>query len=91
MNDLDYRPEVERVKTNPVNTERSGNLTNYGGAIHICDRHGEWQVWLNTEARHDFSGLAIGSGATRAEAVRTAVETLERAVEVLQGPEPIGR
>ena len=43
-----------------------------------------WLVWLNNDV--DFSGLCIGTGTTRTEAVASAVKALEDAVEVLQRP-----
>lgn len=46
---------------------------------------GAWDVWLNTEVA-DFDGLCLGSGPTRQVAVSRAVQVLEAATELLQGP-----
>lgn len=40
------------------------------------------EVWLNRGT--DYNGLAIGSGESRASAMRDAVDTLERALKVLR-------
>lgn len=54
-----------------------------GHLLHVFQRDGEWNVWLNTEDMC-FTGLCIGIGASRDEAVRQAVAALEAATEVLQ-------
>jgi hypothetical protein len=61
-------------------------LTTAGNRVHVFERDGEWDVWLNTEDM-DFTGLCIGSGETREAAVADAVAALEAAVEILQRPE----
>jgi hypothetical protein len=50
---------------------------------------GQFTVWLNTEAS-DFDGLCLGIADTRDEAVAQAVQSLERALEILQGGPAIG-
>lgn len=44
-----------------------------------------WQVWLDAEV-DDFSGLCIGAGATRDDALADAVRKLEEALCILQEP-----
>lgn len=56
-----------------------------GHLLHIFKRDDEWDIWLNTEDLC-FTGLCIGTGKTRDEAVAQAVRALEAAVEELQKP-----
>lgn len=56
-----------------------------GHLLHVCFIFDEWQVWLNTEDA-EFTGLCVAVGATRDEAVESAVKVLEAVVERLQGP-----
>ncbi len=53
--------------------------------LHVYEQGGEWHVWLNCEDM-DFTGLCLGLGATRDEAVEQAVQALEAITEKLQGP-----
>lgn len=55
-------------------------------SLHITEQ-GDlgWVVWLNIDDV-DFSGLLLGSGATRADAVHAAIRTLQTCVEVLERP-----
>ena len=49
----------------------------------------EWHVWVQMEAgdpRRMGGSFIIGAGATRDEAVASAVQDLEAALEELQGP-----
>lgn len=55
-----------------------------GHLIHIF-RNGDWEVWVNCEDQN-FSGLCVGTGSTRDEAVAEAVTALEAIVELLQRP-----
>jgi len=67
-----------------MNDER---LTTPDNVLHIAQhRNGGWAVWLNSEIGDDYSGLCIGCGQTRDEAVSNAVGALEAAVEALQQP-----
>lgn len=54
-----------------------------GYLLHVFQRDGEWDVWLNTEASC-FDGLCLGVASTRDEAVRQAVKALEAATAALQ-------
>lgn len=53
--------------------------------FHVEGKANDVHVWINIGT--DYNGIAIGGGASRAEAVRDAVETLERALSVLKGVE----
>lgn len=53
--------------------------------LHVCEMHGEWEVWLNTEDM-DFTGLCVSAGSTRQEAVTEAVRVLEAVTAKLQEP-----
>jgi hypothetical protein len=59
-----------------------------GAWLHVFaedESEDDWSVWLNA-GDTDFSGMCIGTGATRDEAVADAVNGLEEAVARLQGP-----
>lgn len=56
-----------------------------GHLVHVCEIGGEWEVWLNCEDA-DFTGVCIGVGDTRDEAVAQAVKVLEAAAAHLQQP-----
>ncbi len=86
MNDLDYRPEVERPKPDPdfPNEEQSTGHP----SMHIYGTDaGGWEVWCNFDG--PLSGFIVGQGNTRDGAVGEAVKALESAVNALQGPRPI--
>lgn len=53
--------------------------------LHVCEMGDGWEVWINCEDA-DFTGLCVGWGATRDDAVARAVRALEAVVEKLQGP-----
>lgn len=59
-----------------------------GHLLHVCEMHGEWQVWLNTEDM-DFTGLCVAAGSTRAAVVAEAVRVFEAVVAELQKPEAL--
>lgn len=63
-------------------TNEHHEVTSGGYGLHVTGEDGDVEVWLN--AGVDFNGLAIGGGESRAEAVRDAIETLERALRVLR-------
>lgn len=73
---MSERPEYEERAT----------VRGYG--LHICQRDGDWTVWLNTEVA-DFDGLVLGVGATRDLAVSNAVASVEAIERVLQLSSPI--
>lgn len=56
-----------------------------GGVLHIAEREGFYEVWLNTEVS-DFDGIHIGEGETRGEALADAIKTLETAIVALRQP-----
>ncbi len=56
-----------------------------GHLVHVFTEGREWCVWLNTEDT-EFSGLCIGVGATRDEAVAQAVKVCEAVAAHLQRP-----
>lgn len=55
-------------------------------SLHITEQ-GDlgWVVWLNVEDI-DFSGLLIGSGPTRKDAIHAAIRTLQTSIEILERP-----
>lgn len=55
-----------------------------GYEFYLCGKRGDVEVWLNRGA-HNYDGLAIGGGESRAQAIADAIVTLERAVGVLKG------
>lgn len=56
-----------------------------GHLLHVCEMHGEWVVWLNTEDM-DFTGLCVAAAPTRDAAVAEAVRVFEAVVVELQKP-----
>jgi hypothetical protein len=56
-----------------------------GHLLHVCELHGEWEVWVNTEDA-EFTGLCVSAAPTRDEAVSHAVKVLEAVVAQLQQP-----
>lgn len=63
---------------------KANNTDEFPHGVHVVigDNGSIEEVWLNTEST-DFDGLCIGTGV---DAVADAVRTLERAIEILQGP-----
>ncbi len=58
-----------------------------GHLVHVFQENGRhWQVWVNTEDL-EFTGLCVGTGETRDEAIAVAVKALEAIVEHLQSPQ----
>lgn len=56
-----------------------------GHLLHVCEMHGEWEVWLNTEDM-EFTGLCVSVAPTREAAVAEAVRVFEAAAAELQKP-----
>lgn len=76
----EYAEDVEKVNEHHEVGERG-----CGVVLHVTGgRLDDVEVWLNTTGG-DFDGLAIGGGESRAQALRDAIETLERALKVLKG------
>jgi hypothetical protein len=77
-----YAPDVNAAKGPDDHDER---ISLDGRVLHVAERDGFFEVWLNTEAS-DFDGIHIGEGETRDAAVADAIHTLESAVAALQQP-----
>lgn len=54
-----------------------------GHLVHVFEEAGAWHVWLNTKDM-EFTGLCIGVGASRDEAVAQAVTVLSAVALHLQ-------
>jgi hypothetical protein len=75
-----FAPDVNAVKGPRDHDER---LPLDGRVLHIAERDGFYEVWLNTEVS-DFDGIHIGEGESRDAAVMNAITTLETAAAALR-------
>lgn len=90
MNTDYQKPSVEKVKEEREREYPNEEITETQPSLHIhgTDEDAGWIVWLNPDSTPD-TGLCVGFGGTRDEAVADAVKALEWAVAKLQQPGPL--
>ena len=54
-------------------------------SLHITESEAGFSIWLNLHDI-DYSGLCVGNGETRSEAVQAAISTLQTCIDVLERP-----
>lgn len=65
-----------------VASERYPSVPVDGCSLHVFETRGEWEVWLNNED-HDFTGLCVCVGPSRAHAITEARRMLNAVLVVL--------
>lgn len=58
-------------------------------SLHVVESEVGFSIWLNLHDI-DYSGLCVGTGETRSQAVQAAISTLQTCIDVLERP-PMNR